>query len=260
MKYAKSKDKNMCSQITQDGGMSNSASIYGDALVSVKQSQESISMIKKEIEKLFEGQNERIGDLEKQIETIGSQKEKEIDKGIGLDFYLKIFLVLLASSIIFWILAIVSAKCFGFWINNEIVIITIIGILATFIVVGNYAQIKEIEGKFERKHKDSISEIKSFTNKFDKISREVKKINDRLDQHNQNFIEELLSRDKINEYSNRHALCINLLNHKLIGMTYENVDIKKAVSYYLRAIQYSLGLSNGSQGILIIETVIKFLM
>jgi Enoyl-[acyl-carrier-protein] reductase (NADH) len=63
----------------------------------------------------------------------------------------------------------------------ESIVITFIGVLATFVVVGNYAQVKTVEKKFEdsveknkrleKKFEDSIKENKSYLIKYSEISR-----------------------------------------------------------------------------------------
>ncbi|MDR0874125.1 MAG: hypothetical protein LBN27_11780 [Prevotellaceae bacterium] len=74
------------------------------------------------------------------------------------DFYAKILAVIFFGSMFFWLLAVGAYKCFGFGIINEDgVVLTLIGILATFVVVSNYAQVKEIENSFNEK----VAEIKN---------------------------------------------------------------------------------------------------
>ena len=70
--------------------------------------------------------------------------------------YCLILLVIVSSAIVFWGLAVISAKCFGFVLTNDQIVSTIIGILATFVVVSNYIQVQEVKRDLELK----IEELK----------------------------------------------------------------------------------------------------
>lgn len=54
-------------------------------------------------------------------------------------------------AVLFWCLAIISAKCFNFVITNEQIIASIAGILATFVVISNIVQVEAIKREFEGK-------------------------------------------------------------------------------------------------------------
>lgn len=88
-------------------------------------------------------------------------------------FYIKIFCTILLGSIAFWALAILAHKLFQFTLSQDSIVLTLVGILATFVVVSNYAQVKEVENQFENK----INEVKEIENKFD---IKIKEIEDKL--------------------------------------------------------------------------------
>jgi hypothetical protein len=65
--------------------------------------------------------------------------------------YLKILITIISGSVFFWLLAVFAYRCFDFALDQNNVIITLIGVLATFVVVSNYMQVKDIEAKFNEK-------------------------------------------------------------------------------------------------------------
>ncbi len=70
------------------------------------------------------------------------------------NWYWKTFFIVLAMTLLLWIIAIVAAKRFDFYITPNDGVITIIGVVAGFIVIGNYAQVHEMEEKYEKRIKD----------------------------------------------------------------------------------------------------------
>jgi hypothetical protein len=67
-----------------------------------------------------------------------------------IDPHWKIFITLVGVTIVFWIGAAVISKWFDFVITSENIALTFIGVLATFVVVSNYAQIIELKREFKR--------------------------------------------------------------------------------------------------------------
>ena len=59
--------------------------------------------------------------------------------------YWKILIIVLIAALVFWVLAVLSQKCFGFTVSEETSIVTIIGILSTFVVIGNFTQTQAIK-------------------------------------------------------------------------------------------------------------------
>jgi len=64
--------------------------------------------------------------------------------------FVKILAIVICAAVVFWLLACVSAKCLGFYIGNDQIIVTLLGILATFVVVSNYAQVENIKRDIEQ--------------------------------------------------------------------------------------------------------------
>jgi len=63
--------------------------------------------------------------------------------------YIKILGVILIGAIAFWFLAVLAYECFNFGVIDEKgIILSLVGILATFVVVSNYMQLKEIKSEF----------------------------------------------------------------------------------------------------------------
>jgi hypothetical protein len=111
------------------------------------------------------------------------QKAKELEKLIkdkSFLYYIKTFIRILSSSN--WFLFTISIILLGssVWLNishiiidNQNIVLGFIGIIATFVVVGNYFQVKEIEGKFESKTKEIE---RQFEKKVEDIETKTKEI------------------------------------------------------------------------------------
>lgn len=67
------------------------------------------------------------------------------------NWYWKAFGIVLATAIVLWAIAIIAAKCFDFYISEDSAVITIIGVVAGIIVIGNYAQLAEIRNETNKK-------------------------------------------------------------------------------------------------------------
>ena len=102
-------------------------------------------------ENLFE---KRISNLENEFSKINKPIKSHTP-------YVWILLLITALSIAFFTLFILLNHFFGFGISGDSIVLTFVGIVATFIVISNYMQVKEIENKFEIK----ANEVK---NEFDK--------------------------------------------------------------------------------------------
>lgn len=113
--------------------------------------------------------------------------------------------------------------------NVEIVSISIVlgfvGILATFIVVSNYMQVKEIEKKFDGK-----------TEKLDTMIMELKK--------------------EISTNSETKAELYSEI-YMTKGLIYENIDIENSILHYLLAILFSLKIPDRLQAHLILDNIFR---
>jgi len=76
--------------------------------------------------------------------------------------YAKIFIIVLFGAIIFWTLAVVSYKFFGFEINSTNIVLTLVGIVAAFVVISNYMQVYEVK-----------NEVRDFYTNVEKEVREI---------------------------------------------------------------------------------------
>ena len=67
-------------------------------------------------------------------------------------FYIKVLGVIIGGAMVFWILAVCAFEFFNFGIiDAQGIVLVLIGILATFVVVSNYAQVLTIKQDFENK-------------------------------------------------------------------------------------------------------------
>ena len=65
--------------------------------------------------------------------------------------YLKTLSVIIFGAIVFWVLAVCALEIFDFGIIDEKgIVLTLVGILATFVVVSNYIQVTEIKNSFDK--------------------------------------------------------------------------------------------------------------
>lgn len=67
---------------------------------------------------------------------------------------LKLLGTISSIAVIFFGLAIVANKKLDFGLSDNAIVIAFVGIIATFVVVGNYMQVKDIQREFDRKIKD----------------------------------------------------------------------------------------------------------
>ncbi|MBO7652848.1 MAG: hypothetical protein J6S84_09105 [Bacteroidales bacterium] len=67
------------------------------------------------------------------------------------NWYLKTLLVVLLTAVLMWAAAIVAANRFGMYISTDSVAVTVMGVIAGIIVIGNYAQVHEMDQKHEKR-------------------------------------------------------------------------------------------------------------
>jgi len=84
--------------------------------------------------------------------------------------YVKLLLWIAGLSVLFFVLFVLLNHFVGFGISDDSIILTFVGIVATFVVVSNYIQVKEVEKKFDEKIKD----IKKFSTTIEKNKWDIK--------------------------------------------------------------------------------------
>ena len=98
-----------------------------------------------------------------------SKQKNSSARGIN---YWAILGISVAVAIIFWVLAFIATHFFNFCLTNDQIVATIAGVLATFVVVGNYAQVQEIRHDFEKK----VDELKLQQTEITKSQTENKNL------------------------------------------------------------------------------------
>jgi hypothetical protein len=84
--------------------------------------------------------------------------------------YLKILIAIVVGSIVFWGIAVLAYQIGFAPVDPTNIILTFVGILATFIVVSNYMQVKEV--------KDNVKNIiGEYKNKIDVLEGKIEQIN-----------------------------------------------------------------------------------
>lgn len=83
--------------------------------------------------------------------------------------YLKLIGYVLITFVVVWILAIISNKCFDIEINSDTAIISFIGIIATFIVIGNFSQVAEMKNQTLEQTNNYNLKIQEFDAKLKEI-------------------------------------------------------------------------------------------
>ena len=111
------------------------------------------------------------------------QTTEEKTKSNSNGWYWKTLGIISATAILLWVIAIVAAKCFDFYISEDSAVITVIGIIAGIVVIGNYAQVHEIKvcldekiEEVEKRQKETerlLSETLQQINDLTKISNEI---------------------------------------------------------------------------------------
>lgn len=86
-----------------------------------------------------------------------------------LNEYFKLIGYVLINFVIVWVLALISNKYFDVEINSDTAIILFIGIIATFIVLGNYSQVAEMRNQALEQTNNYNAKIDEFNSKLDEI-------------------------------------------------------------------------------------------
>lgn len=75
-----------------------------------------------------------------------------------MNWYWKTFLIVLGTAVVLWAIAIFAAQRLDFYISENDVVITVMGIVAGIVVIGNYAQVHDLEKRYEKR----ISDLETF--------------------------------------------------------------------------------------------------
>ena len=90
--------------------------------------------------------------------------------------YTKLLIYITIGAVIFWILAVLAYKFFNVGFTLEATVITFIGILATFVVVSNYLQVKEIKEDLSQKITEANESLKSTNELVHKAKSDIGKM------------------------------------------------------------------------------------
>lgn len=112
-------------------------------------------------------------EIKKEIGPLEHRDNKNIaPKKEGINYF-KIFIVVLIGTVIFWGLSLLSYFIVGFAISETSIVLTFIGILTTFILISNYAQVKEIKDDFERDKRELYNRIETLEKEVSKLAAKV---------------------------------------------------------------------------------------
>lgn len=89
----------------------------------------------------------------------------------------------IASAFIFWVIAVFAAKYYSFYVSHDNIILTMVGILATFVVVSNYVQIADIRKEFnirvselEKMENDIRKEFNNKVSELEKMESDIMRV------------------------------------------------------------------------------------
>jgi hypothetical protein len=94
--------------------------------------------------------------------------------------YLKLLSYIVFAAIIFWVLAIVSYNLGFAIVDPQNIILTIVGILATFVVVSNYVQLAVMKKEIDSKIQDFRVLEGRLDENFKKVDRENRELKDKV--------------------------------------------------------------------------------
>jgi DNA-binding Xre family transcriptional regulator len=141
-------------EATVNGGSNNSAS-----LINVQSSEE----LKKEILEITKGEIDKL--------------RKEIPEKPLYIFpdYIKLLLYIIGAGIIFWLLALIFHYCGFEIVKPDALVMTFVGIIATFVVISNYMQVKEVKDDFLKYKSNIETELSKRDSEIENIKFEFKK-------------------------------------------------------------------------------------
>jgi hypothetical protein len=165
------------------------------------------------------GNGNQIHQETKSQEDGSNKQQSNVCKGIK--FYLGIFGVIVVCAFIFWFLAVISYKYFGFALSPDNVVVTFVGILATFVVVSNYMQVLEIKKEFETK-------ISGMESKYEKDINEVKVTTTAQVSSIDN---------KLNSIYEMHVKIIRAMEYFETGKLHLENNISVSLSFYINSLE-----------------------
>ena len=106
------------------------------------------------------------------------------------DFYIWLSLIILGGVVVFWAGSIIAYRYWDFQYDLDSVVLTFVGILATFVVVSNYAREKDIKDEFSKAQKEmkeeNKKEIEKVLKKNEEIRAELKTTKERIEKLKEN--------------------------------------------------------------------------
>ena len=144
-----------------------------------------------------------------------------------INLIFKSLLLIIAISII--VLIYLSAfSVISLELENETIILTFVGILATFIILNNHSQVDEVKDNYDRKIKSLDDVITSILSSLDPI---LDKIATALINKGSYEIEALnIHKEKDNFYFDKIKVKITIENNKVVCKNIENGEILKSIT------------------------------
>ena len=138
--------------------------------LNMEQRRNSINTLRVEFDEHKSQSNRRLNQIE--------QFNKEVEsRRCNLPMYpLSLFLLIVLVAGLFLLGFIWLNKHCGFGISDDGIVITFIGILATFVIISNYAQVSDIKKKVDEK----IASIDQINDSINKLESDVKRIDARF--------------------------------------------------------------------------------
>ena len=144
-----------------------------------------------------------------------------------INLIFKSLLIIIAISII--VLIYLSAfSVISLELENETIILTFVGILATFIILNNHSQVDEVKDNYDRKIKSLDDVITSILSSVDPI---LDKIATALINKGSYEIEALnIHKEKDKFYFDKIKVKITIENNKVVCKNIENGEILKSIT------------------------------
>ena len=144
-----------------------------------------------------------------------------------INLIFKSLLLIIAISII--VLIYLSAfSVISLELENETIILTFVGILATFIILNNHSQVDEVKDNYDRKIKSLDDVITSILSSVDPI---LDKIATALINKGSYEIEALnIHKEKDKFYFDKIKVKITIENNKVVCKNIENGEILKSIT------------------------------
>ena len=131
---------------------------------------------------------QQIGDIvDSSVSAINVNKQESKRRIIEHDnyFYLKIFIILVICVIVFWVLAVLIHHYYSFNIDINHIVITFIGVIATFVVISNYFQVSSIEKRMEFKINEYSDVIRNISRHIEQLGSKINEFDNAIHNVNQ---------------------------------------------------------------------------